>query len=162
MTSPQRGAKTSDPADEQQRRQTLSRTGRFRGCRDPSGSHSRRLAATMPRRTVQEVTVQDVQKRRNPNKHYVRRLQNLSLGFFFSSFSSWRTEEKQRGDQITAEPGGNRRMVGWFGVWSRTENDTAGVGRGRGLFYRSGSKEEVEDKEKKLVSSVARNQSSGW
>ncbi|XP_030602381.1 SH3 and PX domain-containing protein 2B isoform X4 [Archocentrus centrarchus] len=25
----------------------------------------------MPRRTVQEVTVQDVQKRRNPNKHYV-------------------------------------------------------------------------------------------
>lgn len=27
--------------------------------------------AIMPRRTVQEVTVQDVQKRRNPNKHYV-------------------------------------------------------------------------------------------
>lgn len=26
----------------------------------------------MPRRTVQEVTVQDVQKRRSPNKHYVR------------------------------------------------------------------------------------------
>lgn len=25
----------------------------------------------MPRRTVQEVTVQDVQKRRIPNKHYV-------------------------------------------------------------------------------------------
>lgn len=25
----------------------------------------------MPRRTVHEVTVQDVQKRRNPNKHYV-------------------------------------------------------------------------------------------
>ncbi|TNN31992.1 hypothetical protein EYF80_057847 [Liparis tanakae] len=24
----------------------------------------------MPRRTVQEVLVQDVQKRRNPNKHY--------------------------------------------------------------------------------------------
>ncbi|KAK0134649.1 SH3 and PX domain-containing protein 2B [Merluccius polli] len=29
------------------------------------------FASTMPRRTVQEVTVQDVQKRRNPNKHYV-------------------------------------------------------------------------------------------
>lgn len=26
----------------------------------------------MPRRTVQEVTVQDVQKRRIPSKHYVR------------------------------------------------------------------------------------------
>lgn len=26
----------------------------------------------MPRRTVQEVTVQDVQKRRSPSKHYVR------------------------------------------------------------------------------------------
>lgn len=25
----------------------------------------------MPRRNVQEVTVEDVQKRRNPNKHYV-------------------------------------------------------------------------------------------
>lgn len=33
----------------------------------------------MPRRTAQEVLVQDVQKRRNPNKHYVRRL-FLSLG----------------------------------------------------------------------------------
>lgn len=30
----------------------------------------------MPRRTVQEVTVQDVQKRRNPNKHYVSPLCN--------------------------------------------------------------------------------------
>lgn len=30
----------------------------------------------MPRRTVQEVTVQDVQKRRNPNKHYVSLLCN--------------------------------------------------------------------------------------
>lgn len=32
----------------------------------------------MPRRTVQEVTVQDVQKRRNPNKHYV------SMRFIYS------------------------------------------------------------------------------
>lgn len=31
----------------------------------------RREEEIMPRRTVQEVTVQDVQKRRNPNKHYV-------------------------------------------------------------------------------------------
>lgn len=76
----------------------------------------------MPRRTVQEVTVQDVQKRRNPNKHYVRRLQNLSvsLGFFFSSFSC-RTEEKQREDQITAEPGGNRRLAAWL-VWSLVQD----------------------------------------
>lgn len=47
-------------------------------------------------------------------------------------------------------------------TWSRTENDTAGVGRVRGVFCRSGLGEEVEDKEKKLVTPVALNQTSGW
>lgn len=32
----------------------------------------------MPRRTVQEVLVQDVQKRRNPNKHYVSLIFNVT------------------------------------------------------------------------------------
>lgn len=78
VTSPQYGPRRSDPADEQKRLETSSRAGRFAA--EIRAGVSRRVPATMPRRTVQEVTVQDVQKRRNPNKHYVRRLRNL---FFF-------------------------------------------------------------------------------
>lgn len=166
MTSPQRGAERSGPADEQQRSQTLSRAGRFRGCRDPSGSHSRSVAATMPRRTVQEVTVQDVQKRRNPNKHYVRRLQNLSvsLGFFFQFLLLPEGGKTKRGSDYS----GTRREPtgGWLVPSlekSRAENDTAGVERGvggEGGF--SAALQNVEDNEEKLVTAVALNQTSGW
>lgn len=54
-----------------------------------TGVYTKRI---MPRRTVQEVTVQDVQKRRTPNKHYVSvistspTVNNCLIRSFYCSF----------------------------------------------------------------------------
>jgi len=78
---------------------------------------SLRECYNMPRRTVLEVTVQDVQKRRNPNKHYVswHRLTSLntcnelflmffllmkvSRDVFCECFSGWSEQRGWRCDQ---------------------------------------------------------------
>lgn len=127
----------------------------------------------MPRRTVQEVTVQDVQKRRNPNKHYVRRLRNL---FFFSSLL-WLLFQflllpdggkTKRGSDYS----GTRRepTAGWL-VRSLESPGRTLTQLEWGGFCRSGleqqeEKQEEEEEEKlfgrSLASAVALKQTSGW
>lgn len=95
----------------------------------------------MPRRTVQEVTVQDVQKRRNPNKHYVRRLQNLSFShlasFSVPSPAGWR--KNKEGIRLQWNPeAADGWLVEWFGLGPGLGMTQLELGRARGLERGSG------------------------